>query len=80
MTLLYLTFGFIWTNYALFKNSKKTNGTKEYWFAVILFGMLLWPFFTYEAYSKGFITEDLSKLNDKMLLMRIKVRRWFTRK
>lgn len=72
MILAYLIFGFLWTTYALHKNSKKSNGTKEYWFAVILFGMTLWPFFTYEAYSKGFITEDLNKVNDKLLEWKIK--------
>lgn len=72
MIFLYILLGFIWVSYALHKNSRKSKGTREYWFAVILFGMTLWPFFVYEAYSKGFIQEDLDKGYDKLLEWRIK--------
>lgn len=67
MTQLYILIGILWTLYVFHKRKNIKQSQRDHWFSVMLFSMMLWPFFMYFAYERGVLKDDLQKLNKKTL-------------
>jgi hypothetical protein len=67
MIQLYILIGILWTLYVFNKRKNIKQSQRDHWFPVMLFSMMLWPFFMYFAYERGVLQDDLQKLNKKTL-------------
>jgi len=60
--MIYLTIGFAWAIWSLYYTNKQQTKAKEYWFVILLFGTLLWPFLMYFSYERGILPKVLTKV------------------
>jgi len=67
MIQLYILIGILWTLYVFNKRKTIKQSQRDHWFPVMLFSIMLWPFFVYFTYERGVLRDDLQKLNKKTL-------------